>query len=170
MTTSTKLPKTSKSTSPFKRSILAAAAQKEASHVLQQTLVTLVDLALLLKQAHWNVIGPNFHPLHLQLDEIIESVRNASDETAERMSMLGVSPDGRASTVAGASPLEDYPEGFLKVEGTITQVADALKQTIDGLRDAIEKLDDLDLVSQDLMIAISSTLEKHLWMVQAQEC
>ncbi len=44
-----------------------------------------------------------------------------------------------------------------------------MKATIDQIRQAIEKMGDLDPISEDLLIATSSQMEKHLWMVQAQE-
>ena len=160
--------KIAKSTNHFKHPILGAAEQQETTELLQQNLATLIDLALLLKQAHWNVIGVHFRAVHLQLDEIVDTVHEASDATAERMSTLGVSPDGRSTTVSQTTSLENYPEGFQKDNQTISLVADALKATIDKLRDAITRLDDLDPISQDMCIGISSSLEKHLWMVQAQ--
>ena len=155
--------------STFKRDILEDRPTAETASLLQENLVNLIDLALVLKQAHWNVIGSNFRSVHLQLDEIIETVRTASDEVAERINTLGIAPDGRSSTVASQSGLSTYPEDFQKVRDTLGNVADALKITIDGLRSAIKELGDLDPVSEDLCIAITAGLEKHLWMVQAQE-
>lgn len=156
-------------TMEFKRHVLPEAKAKPTAEELQKNLIALVDLSLVLKQAHWNVVGKNFRSIHLQLDEIILTVRDGSDEVAERIVMIGFSPDGRSSTVAKSTPLAEYKEGFVNVDGTIAAVADALQTTIKELREGIEKLDDLDLVSQDMLIAISSALEKHLWMVQAQE-
>lgn len=156
-------------TMEFKRHVLPEAKAKPTAEHLQKNLVALVDLALVLKQAHWNVVGKNFRSIHLQLDEIILTVRDGSDEVAERIVMIGFTPDGRSSTIAKNTPLAEYKDGFIDVDGTIAAVADALQTTIKELRESIEKLDDLDLVSQDMLIAISSALEKHLWMVQAQE-
>lgn len=153
----------------FKRNILSASKNDKVTSLLQQNLVNLVDLALLMKQAHWNVIGPNFRSVHLQLDEIIATVRDASDEVAERISTLGIAPDGRSETVSNASELQRYPSGFVKVSETVEHVADALKATIDALRSAIERVGDPDPISEDMLIGISAALEKHLWMLQAQE-
>lgn len=137
--------------------------------LLQHNLTNLIDLALLSKQAHWNIFGPNFCSIHLQLDEIIATLRDASDEVAGRIAASGMPADGRASTVAQDSELADYPRDFVEVQKTITLVADAMKTTIDHLRIAIEKLGDLDPISEDMLISISGPLEKHLWMVQVQE-
>ena len=52
---------------------------------LQQALVDLTDLSLQGKQAHWNIEGPGFRSLHLHLDEIIDEVRLAADDVAERI-------------------------------------------------------------------------------------
>jgi starvation-inducible DNA-binding protein len=157
------------SASFFKREILENGGTEKTAELLQTNLVNLVDLALLLKQAHWAVVGPNFRSIHLHLDEIIEAVRESMDEVAERMSTLGVVPDGRSSTVAEGSKLDQYPADFLDVGKTIHHCADAMKQTIDTMRAAIEKFGDLDPITEDLCIGISGQLEKHLWMLQAQE-
>ncbi|MDV6032424.1 MAG: DNA starvation/stationary phase protection protein [Phycisphaera sp. RhM] len=153
----------------FKRDILAGDTNEQVTSLLQHNLVNLVDLALLMKQAHWSVFGPNFRSIHLQLDEIIATVRDSSDEVAERIAALGIAADGRSGTVAATSELADYPREFVDVKQTIALVADATKATIDSLRAAIEKLGDLDPVSEDLLIAIAGPMEKHLWMLQAQE-
>ena len=153
----------------FKRHVLPEDKAKPTADALEQNLVVLIDLALILKQAHWNVVGTNFRAVHLQLDEILLTVREGADEVAERIVMIGYSPDGRAKTVAKESPLEEYVTGFVSAEDTIHAVADALQKSISVMRESIEALDDLDLVSQDLLISVSGQLEKHLWMVQAQE-
>lgn len=50
--------------------------REEVGRQLQATLVELIDLSLLGKQLHWTVVGPLFRPLHLQLDELIDSWRD----------------------------------------------------------------------------------------------
>ena len=154
---------------PLKRHILDEAKQSKAVAALQRSLYDLIDLSLQGKQAHWNVVGPNFRSIHLQLDEIIDSARLASDELAERIVTLAAPADGRAVNVGEKASLEDYPKGLKSVSETVTLIADRLEKTIAGLRKGIEELDDVDLVSQDMLIASSAALEKHLWMVQAQE-
>ena len=153
----------------FKRDILSEEATEQTASLLQRNLVNLIDLALLLKQAHWNVVGSNFRSVHLQLDEVIETVRDASDEVAERINTLGIAPDGRSSTVAEQTSLDSYAADFQNVPSTLGSVADALATTVEHLRKAIDELGDLDPVSEDLCIGVSAGLEKHLWMVQAQE-
>lgn len=70
---------------------------------LQGVLVDLIELHLLGKQAHWNLVGTNFRDLHLQLDELVEYAREASDVVAERMRALNAVPDGRSDRVAGTT-------------------------------------------------------------------
>jgi len=153
----------------FKRNVLDESNQGPAAELLQGTLTTLIDLALNLKQAHWNVVGPNFRSVHLQLDEIIVEVRAATDDIAERIVTIGIAPDGRSVTVSAESVLSEFPRNFHSVSDTIACVADQLKTSIDEIRKAIEQMGEVDPISEDLLISISSQLEKHLWMVQAQE-
>lgn len=153
----------------FKRAVLDESAAKKTVNLLQGCLFDLTDLALQGKQAHWNVVGANFRPVHLQLDEIIESAREASDEVAERISTLGISADGRSASIAKHSRLEVFPDGFHSASTTVTTFSDRLAKAIGGMREAIDALAEVDPVSQDLLIGVTAGLEKHLWMLQTQE-
>ena len=75
---------------------------KLVGEALQGALVDLVDLSLVAKQVHWNVVGPRFRSVHLQLDEVVSTARKHSDTVAERASAIGVTPDGRAGDGGGA--------------------------------------------------------------------
>ena len=71
---------------------------------LQTVLVDLIELHLQAKQAHWNVVGMNFRDLHLQLDSIVDTAREASDTIAERMRALDAVPDGRSDASLRQQP------------------------------------------------------------------
>jgi starvation-inducible DNA-binding protein len=135
---------------------------------LQSTLVELVDLSLLGKQAHWNVVGSHFRSIHLQLDEIVDIARLSSDRVAERLATIGASPDGRAETVATGSELAPFPEGFVAGTDTVKLVTTAMETIADRMRERIGRIGEDDPVSQDILIGISDEVEKAAWMLRAQ--
>ena len=144
-------------------------AEREATGAaLQATLVDLVDLSLIAKQAHWNVVGQNFRSAHLQLDELVAAARQYTDDVAERANAIGVSPNGKARTVVESSGVPDYPDNWQSVETTVATVVDILGEVIKRLRKRIDETDKTDLVTQDLLIAVAAELEKQHWMWQAQ--
>jgi len=136
--------------------------------VLQGALVDLIDLSLIGKQAHWNVVGKNFRSVHLQLDELVGIARTYVDEVAERATAIGVSPNRTARTVAENSETTDVPEGWMSDADTISAVITLLADMIKRMRLRIDETDKADLVTQDLLIEITRQLEKQLWMWQAQ--
>ncbi|GLZ33026.1 DNA starvation/stationary phase protection protein [Lentzea sp. NBRC 105346] len=137
--------------------------------VLQATLVDLVDLSLIGKQAHWNVVGKNFRSVHLQLDELVATARTAADQVAERAAALGVTPNGKAKTIASSSGVPDIAEGWLKEDQVVEAVVSSLAALIARLRKRIDETDKPDLVTQDLLIGITQDLEQAHWMWQAQQ-
>ncbi|HEX6352323.1 DNA starvation/stationary phase protection protein [Actinophytocola sp.] len=136
--------------------------------ILQATLVDLVDLSLIAKQAHWNVVGPNFRSAHLQLDELVSAARQFTDDVAERANAIGISPNGKAKTVVESSGIPNYPDNWQNVESTVAAIVEILDALIKRLRKRIEETDKSDLVTQDLLIEIARELEKQHWMWQAQ--
>ncbi|MGA5039060.1 Dps family protein [Streptomyces capoamus] len=150
------------------KSPLADTDLKTVSEALQSAVVDLVDLALVAKQIHWNIVGPRFRSVHLQLDEVVDSARTHMDTVAERASALGIPPDGRAGTVASGSGIKTTPAGWIKDTDAVGAMVDALGAVITRMRDRVEATGAPDPVTQDIFIGITADLEKHHWMFQAE--
>ncbi|MFD8692663.1 Dps family protein [Streptomyces sp. NPDC059651] len=150
------------------KSPLSETDLKSVGGALQGALVDLVDLSLVAKQVHWNVVGPRFRSVHLQLDEVVDTARQHSDTVAERASALGVNPDGRSGTIAKTTAIDSVPEGWVKDVDAVRTLVDALSVVIGRMRERIEVTGDPDPVSQDILIALTADLEKHAWMFQAE--
>lgn len=143
------------------------ASTKFAEH-LQNLLVELIDLHLVGKQAHWNIVGTNFRDLHLQLDEIVTDARNFADDVAERMRALYVAPDGRAQTVAKVSGLDPFPDGEISTSDAVDAVAAALYAVAKTARDIHDDVDAEDPTTADLLHTIIERTEQLAWMVSAE--
>lgn len=135
---------------------------------LQGTLVDLVDLHLAAKQAHWNVVGTHFRDVHLHLDELVNTGRTFADSVAERAATIGVSPDARATTIAEGSGVPKLESGWLQDSHVIEYVVQVLGALIRRMRTRIDETDKTDLVTQDLLISLTSKLEEAHWMWQAK--
>ncbi|MGQ0845465.1 MAG: Dps family protein [Sporichthyaceae bacterium] len=150
------------------RSPLNEADQKIVAEALQGTLVDLIDLALLAKQAHWNLVGPRFRSVHLQLDEVVAIARNHSDAVAERCVAIGVPADGRAATIAEESGVPQVQPGWVADDAVVAAFVEIHGSIVERLRTRIKDTDEPDPVSQDLLISITADLEKAWWMWQAE--
>jgi len=137
---------------------------------LQVVLVDLIDLSLQGKQGHWNVVGPLFRAVHLELDELVEDVRNWADEVAERIRALGIAADGRASIIVRQTGLTSLPAGTITDCDVLDRMSDQLATTAARCRTSIEHLDGADKATEDILIGIVKGIEKHLWMFRSQQC
>ncbi|QNE13357.1 Dps family protein [Pseudarthrobacter sp. NBSH8] len=135
---------------------------------LQMVLTDLIELHLQAKQAHWNIVGTNFRDLHLQLDEIIASVRLFADQTAERMRALHALPDGRSRTVAADTRLDELTGGLISTKEAVKLVTARLERTVKTMRDVHDEVDEEDPTSADLLHAGIERLEQLAWMVNAE--
>jgi len=142
-------------------------ASEVVATALQSALVDLIDLSLAGKQAHWNVYGPHFRTVHLELDEIINDVRLWSDTVAERLSQLSVSPDGRAHTVADSSKVKDVGPGPIGADKVVALFAEQIDAVSQRIKDSLPDLEE-DLLSQDDLIAVAKGLDMHAWFLRAQ--
>ncbi|KFG08040.1 Dps family protein [Streptomyces scabiei] len=150
------------------RSTLPEPARRIAGDALQESLVDLLGLSLIGKQAHWNVVGPRFRSVHLQLDEVVSAARAFADQVAERAAALGVAPDGRPETVAARFALPRPKDGWLRDTEVVRLLVEALETAIGRLRERIEAVEEADKVTQDLLIAVTYELEKQRWMFEAE--
>jgi starvation-inducible DNA-binding protein len=143
-------------------------ASPELSAALQQVLVDLIELHLQGKQAHWNVVGSNFRDLHLQLDEVVDFARTASDTVAERMRALDAVPDGRSDTVAATTSLPEFP-AFERSSGEVVDLISArIYAAVDTLRTVHDSVDAEDPSTADILHQLTDGLEKLAWLLKSE--
>src|SRR6201993_2788696 len=128
--------------------------------LLQKQLSTYNDLHLTLKHIHWNVVGPNFIGVHEMIDPQVEAVRAYADEVAERIAALGASPQGTPGAIIKDRTWDDYSVGRDTVQAHLAALDLVYTGVIEDTRKCIKTLDDLDLVSQDMLIDHAAQLEK----------
>lgn len=148
---------------------LADDARKVTGEALQGSLVDLIDLSLVAKQAHWNLTGRNFRSLHLQLDEVVTLARAQMDIMAERAIAIGVNPDGRAATVARDTQISQPGDGYVKDEAVVTTFTSRLAGISQRFRERLSSVEEADPVTENLLEDTLHELEKMHWMFQAQK-
>ena len=141
---------------------------KQMIDLLNANLANLIDLSLDSKQCHWNLQGTGFIGVHQLLDETTERLYEALDAVAERIVILGGSPNGLASRVAKDSILEDYPTDITEVDQHVRELTTRYKTVAETLREAIETAGDAgDEDTADLFTEVSRIVDKDAWFIGA---
>lgn len=135
--------------------------------LLQDRLVAYSDLHLTLKHVHWNVVGPNFIGVHEMIDPQVDLVRLYADAVAERIAALGASPKGTPGAIVSTRTWDDYQLGRDSVQAHLIALDHVYDGVVESNRTAIDELEELDLVTQDLLIDQTGELEKFQWFIRA---
>jgi starvation-inducible DNA-binding protein len=147
---------------------LSEGSRVKAIELLNARLADCKDLQTQVKQAHWNVKGPNFISLHLLFDKINDDVENYVDEIAERAVQLGGVAEGTARMVAKRSSLAEYPASAVDGRSHVEALSSALAAFGKSARKAIGEANDLgDLDTADVFTEVSRGIDKWLWFVEA---
>jgi starvation-inducible DNA-binding protein len=153
---------------PTTRNDLPDNTRKAMIALLNARLADAIDLRLSLKQAHWNVKGPNFIGLHELFDAIQIRVAAFGDDIAERAVALGGLVDGTSQAVAKGSKLEPYPSTITDQMAHVAALSDRLAAFGKLARQGINAADEAgDKDTADLFTEISRQIDKDLWMVEA---
>jgi starvation-inducible DNA-binding protein len=137
---------------------------KQLALVLSDTYV----LAVKTHGYHWNVMGPNFGPLHALFEAQYNALILSADAIAERIRALGLMPDGSMDSF--------LQNTVIKEAGTKPLTANAMLKDLHAsyvlLRERLvateELADDIDdLVTQDIMTQQVSANDKTMWMLRA---
>ena len=135
---------------------------------MQSVLVDFIALQLVGKQAHWNIVGPNFRDLHLNLDEVVAIARTGSDSIAERMRALHATADGRPTVVAEQSSLPEFPAGEITTHDAINLSVRAVEATVATMRKVHDEVDAADPTTADIFHEFISQLEQQAWFLSAE--
>jgi starvation-inducible DNA-binding protein len=149
---------------------LSEDVRTQAIELLNARLADAIDLATQIKQAHWNVKGPNFMALHELFDKINEDVDDYVDDIAERAVQLGGVAEGTARMAAQRSSLDEYPRNTVDGRSHVNALSSVLAVFGKSARLAINTANDFgDLDTADLFTEISRGIDKWLWLVEAHQ-
>ena len=147
---------------------LQSNAKKVSIEILNARLADAIDLALLTKQAHWNIKGPQFIALHEMIDGFRTELDEHVDTMAERVVQLGGTALGTTQTVAEGTTLKPYPTDIHTSKDHLHELIDRYGKVANAVRAAIDETDDAgDADTADLFTAYSRALDKALWFLEA---
>ena len=133
---------------------------------LNGSLATLTDLVTAYKQAHWNVLGPDFAALHELFEQFAVETRTYTDLVAERATTLGGAAHGTLQAAAQATTLPPFPLDERDQTRLLEELAQRLDRIIADVREALDDAGD-EPVTEDLYIEVARGLEKQRWMLRA---
>jgi starvation-inducible DNA-binding protein len=135
--------------------------------LLQSRLHAANDLHLTLKHVHWNVVGPHFIAVHQMIDPQVEAVRGFADDLAERIATLGGSPKGTPGAIVAERDWDDYSLGRATTQQHLAALDIVYRGVVESHRATLKELDELDPVTQDMIIGQTEQLELFHWFVRA---
>ncbi|HHY01823.1 MAG TPA: DNA starvation/stationary phase protection protein Dps [Paracoccus sp.] len=143
-------------------------ARKTAITELQACMSDGLALSMALKQAHWNMRGPNFIAVHELMDQVKARLDPGVDDMAERIQQLDGTAIGTVEEVAKATELPPYPTNVTKVADHLKEVTDRMRAFGERLRGAIDTVEEAgDADSADILTEVSRQIDKDLWFLQS---
>ena len=143
-------------------------AKKVSLDTLQARLADGIDLSLDIKQAHWNLKGPQFIGIHLMLDGFRDEMDDYNDKVAERITQLGGTARGTVQAVNSETGLAAYPLDTYAVADHLAALIDRYAVYANAVRENIDDTDEAgDAGTADLFTEISRGVDKQLWFLEA---
>ena len=147
---------------------LPVAIREQSIELLNTHLAAAIDLHAQVKQAHWNVRGPEFIAVHELFDKVSQDVENYSDMLAERAGGLGATAQGTIQVAVKRSFLVPYPHGIAGTHQHVFAVSAALAAFGQSVRDASTQATGFgDADTADLLTEISRGIDQQLWFVES---
>ncbi|WP_428378053.1 DNA starvation/stationary phase protection protein Dps [Lichenicoccus sp.] len=150
------------------RNTMKSNARNVAISLLNGRLADGLDLALITKQAHWNLKGPQFIGIHLMLDGFRTDQDDWNDKMAERITALGGTAYGTTQDITKSSQLEAYPTDIYRIADHLSALIDRYAAFGNAVREAIDESDEAgDADTTDLFTEVSRGMDKQLWFLEA---
>ncbi len=135
--------------------------------LLNKQIASWTVLYVKLHNYHWYVKGSQFFTLHLKFEEFYNEAGLHVDELAERLLALGGKP---VATMKGCMDLTQISEasGNETAEQMVAEISANFTSLIADLKEGMAVAQSVgDETTADMLLAIHSSLEKHVWMLQS---
>ncbi|MFD0961302.1 Dps family protein [Paenibacillus chungangensis] len=124
-------------------------------------------LYIKLHNYHWYVKGSQFFTLHEKFQEFYEVAALHVDEIAERLLAIKGQPIATMSDYLQESSIKEA-EGNETAEEMVDHLIHDFSLIIDELKEGMEAAQSAgDETTADMLLAIHTSLEKHVWMLSA---
>jgi len=126
-------------------------------------------LYIKLRNAHWNVEGPDFHAQHLFFEGLYEELGNTIDEVAERILSLGQYALGTMKEYLELSQLDEMRYSKNDSQGFIKELLGDYEAIISFIREQLDTVAEQhnDAGTEDFLVSIIEDHEKTAWMLRA---
>lgn len=116
---------------------------------------------------HWFVTGEKFFELHKKFEELYDEVTELMDEVAERILMLNGTPVATLKEFLEKATVKEA-SGKLSYRDMVKSVVDDFNLISKEVAETIKLAQDLgDEATVDMLIGITASLQKHVWMLTA---
>lgn len=140
----------------------------EIVSMLNASLASVIDLYAQLKQAHWNVKGPEFIALHKLFDEVAEELEEHIDTIAERAAALGGTVLGTIQEAVKNTALSAYPTNISSAKDHLAHLTHNMAIISELAHEHMAEAEELgDMSTNDIYIALDRFLDKNLWFLES---
>ncbi len=139
----------------------------QLKQVVNKQIANWTVLYIKLHNFHWFVKGQQFFTLHTKFEELYTEAALHIDELAERLLALDGKP---VATMKGALELASVKEatGSETAEQMVQSIVDDFTVLIGELKEGMTLAGEVDdETTGDMLLAIHSSLEKHVWMLKS---
>ena len=145
-------------------------ANSKNMHHLKQTMASLVVLSMKTRNAHWNVVGPDFHSMHAFFESLYEAIEPDIDEVAERIRALGSPAPGHLAECVATSTVKERLGTLQSSEALLAELLADYETVVAHLRHSLRASDDADdPTTSDLFSDLLAKFEKAAWMIRSHQ-
>jgi starvation-inducible DNA-binding protein len=120
-----------------------------------------------LRGLHWNIRGRGFFTLHEKFETLYNDTAEKIDEIAERILMLGATPENRFSEYLKVAKLPEVT-GINCSDCAVKHILDSYKYLIGLEKEALKAAEEAhDVVTADMLTGYIAEQEKLVWMLVA---
>jgi DNA-binding ferritin-like protein len=141
--------------------------RSKSVQALQQLTVDLLALHNIYKEAHWDLTGPLYVPLHEYFQQQADFYLQQADLFAERVLHLGAYVDGRFSTIARTTKLAELPDGYLTDDHSIKLLLDRVTVLQKEIYELIGETEKSDQPTANKLQDLAYSVDKNLWQLRA---